>query len=137
MTEPVLLDSGPLGQLAHPRPKHEITNWLEGLASAGIRVVVPEGADYEVRRNLLLEGKSTSLARLNDLKRRLDYLAITTSVMLKAAELWADARRRGRPSADPKELDFDVILAAHRTRMSRATARSQSESCASRVRQRP
>lgn len=32
--------------------------------------------------------------------------------MLKAAELWADARKRGKPTADPKELDGDVILAA-------------------------
>jgi len=32
--------------------------------------------------------------------------------MLKAAEFWADARKRGRPTADPKELDGDVIVAA-------------------------
>jgi hypothetical protein len=32
--------------------------------------------------------------------------------MLKAAELWAEARNRGRPTPDPKELDGDVILAA-------------------------
>ena len=32
--------------------------------------------------------------------------------MTKAAELWAESRRLGRPTADPKELDGDVILAA-------------------------
>ena len=32
--------------------------------------------------------------------------------MLRAAELWAEARRRGRSTADPQVLDCDVILAA-------------------------
>lgn len=32
--------------------------------------------------------------------------------MLRAAQFWAQARKRGRATADPKELDVDVILAA-------------------------
>jgi hypothetical protein len=52
------------------------------------------------------------IARLNALKATLPSLPLTTSIMLRAAELWAQARRRGRPTADPKELDCDVSLAA-------------------------
>jgi hypothetical protein len=38
-------------------------------------------------------------------------VAISTEAMLKAAEFWADTRRRGRPTAHPESLDADVILA--------------------------
>lgn len=61
---------------------------------------------------MLLHGMLASLSRLDALQKTLTYLPITTTVMHKAAELWADARKHGRPTADPRELDCDVILAA-------------------------
>jgi predicted nucleic acid-binding protein len=79
---------------------------------SGVAVIVPEIADYEVRRNLLLEGLTKSVARLDQLKEVLIYQPLTTDVMLRAAEIWAKARRTGMPTADDKELDGDVILAA-------------------------
>lgn len=69
-------------------------------------------ADYELRRSLLLEGLTRSSARLDELEATLTYLPLTTEVMLEAAELWADARKRGLPTADQNELDGDAILAA-------------------------
>jgi len=75
-------------------------------------VFVSEIADYEVRRELIRADRPVGLARLNALKTTLPYLPLTTSIMLRAAELWAEARRRGRPTADPQALDCDVILAA-------------------------
>jgi predicted nucleic acid-binding protein len=82
------------------------------LIVSGAQVFVPEIADYEVRRELLRVGKTQGIARLDLIKNTIGYLPITTSIMLRAAKLWAEARRSGMPTADPKELDCDVILAA-------------------------
>jgi predicted nucleic acid-binding protein len=53
-----------------------------------------------------------ALSRLDELKQELNYLLLSTAQMLKAAELWAMAWKSGLPTADPRELDCDVILAA-------------------------
>jgi len=108
----VILDTGPLGKLAHPNPKPADLHWLNELLHAGIRVYLPEVADFEIRRNLLVYRFVTSIRRLDELKSTLVYMPITTSAMLLAAEFWAELRRSGNPVADPKELDCDVILAA-------------------------
>ena len=112
MIKPWVLDTGPLGRLTHPARNPKIVVWLERQLAEGISVIIPEIADYELRRSLLLENLERSIARLDKLKTMLVYLPITTSVMLRAAELWAEVRRRGRPTADPQALDGDVILAA-------------------------
>ena len=80
--------------------------------SRGTRVIIPEIADYETRRELLRAGKTTSVSRLDALEGTVEYLPLTTTAMRRAAILWAEARRQGRPTADPKALDGDVILAA-------------------------
>lgn len=86
--------------------------WLETMLAHGSQVRVPEIADYEVRRELLRAGKTRGLARLDGLRIRIGYLPITTEVMLKAAEYWAVARQRGRPTAPDQALDCDMILSA-------------------------
>jgi predicted nucleic acid-binding protein len=112
LIERVVLDTGPLGRLAHPRPAAGIQAWFTDLAAAGTIIAVPEVADYEIRRNLILHGLDASIAELDRLKFTLTYLPITTAVMRRAAGLWADARRRGRATAPDHALDCDVILAA-------------------------
>jgi predicted nucleic acid-binding protein len=111
MPEVVLLDAGPLGMVAHPRPAQDIVAWLAQLLAAGIEVLVAEIADYEVRRELLRAGLANSVQRLDQLKATLGFLPITSDAVLKAAEFWAEARRRGRPTAHEKTLDADAILA--------------------------
>lgn len=112
MAKPVLLDTGPLGRIAHPTASPEIAAWFVDLVRQGFEVIVPEIADYELRRNLVLEGLAESVKRLDDLGQRLKYLPLSTEHMRKAADLWAQARKAGQPTADDKSLDGDVILAA-------------------------
>ena len=112
MIRAVILDTGPLARISHPRATPEIFVWLQRLLTSGAAVIVPEIADYEVRRELLRAGKTKGVARLEELKEVLTYLPINTQAMLRAAEFWAEARKKGQPTADPKELDSDVILAA-------------------------
>ena len=74
-------------------------------------MLVPEIADYEVRRELLRARLVKSIRRLDELKATLGFLPISTDAMLKASQFWADARRRGRPTSHEKTLDADAILA--------------------------
>ncbi len=111
----VLLDAGPLGLISNPKAlqiANECRGWMRELTARGVRFCLPEIVDYEVRRELLRGEKVRGLARLDLLKSSIWYLPITTPVMEKAAVLWADVRKRGLPTADPKALDCDVILAA-------------------------
>ena len=85
--------------------------------SAGANVYVSEVADYEVRRELtrlVLSGQLPvpRLARLDQLAAVFSYLSVSTVMWKRAAELWADARRIGRPTASPAALDADVLIAA-------------------------
>jgi len=112
MTKTVMLDSGPLGRIAHPKPNPEIISWLSEFIRANVRIIIPEIADYEVRRSLLLAGLEKSVMRLDQLKQIFVYQPLSTETMLKAAELWAYARRKGKPTASLQALDGDVILAA-------------------------
>lgn len=86
--------------------------WLMGILASGAQVRVAEIADYELRRELLRASRAQGLARLDQLKQTLGYLPITTEAMLMAAEFWARARNLGRPTADDKALDADMILSA-------------------------
>ena len=117
-----VLDAGVLSRLAHAaRAQYQpVGEWVDrNLArrAEGVRVVVPEIADYEVRRKLihLIRGQrasSRSLRRLDELTQTLDDLPLRTPVMRRAAQLWADARAAGVPAAPEAGLDADVILAA-------------------------
>ncbi len=111
----VLLDAGPLGLVTNPKRSPAsvaCAQWLQALVTHGARTIVPEIADYEVRRELLRANKVKGLKRLDALVAHLEYLPLTTEAMRMAADFWAQARQQGAPTADDKALDGDVILAA-------------------------
>ena len=126
MTDRIALDSSPLSLAAHPNERaprvKEVRDWLEAQLAAGAVVFLPEITDYEVRRELLRLRRQRSIERLDGLQTILTYLPLDTPTMRRAAELWATVRQRGTPTADPKEIDPDVILAAQAERVGAVVA---------------
>ncbi len=74
--------------------------------------MLPEIADYEVRRELLRANKTKGIAHLDALGQLIEYLPITTAAMRRAAEFWAQARQQGQQTAADTSIDADMILAA-------------------------
>jgi predicted nucleic acid-binding protein len=91
---------------------HRCHRWLRALLQDGVPIAVPEIVDYEARRELLRIERFDALRLLDELGSSLLYEPLTTAGMRLAAQLWADARRRGRPTAGERAIDVDVILAA-------------------------
>lgn len=115
MRKVIVLDSTPVGLITNPQATAlsvKCQEWFANLFDRGYDIVLPEIIDYEIRRELLRANKISGIKKLNSLKAEIIYLPITTEVMLKAAELWAEVRKKGKPTADYKALDGDVILAA-------------------------
>jgi predicted nucleic acid-binding protein len=111
----IVMDSGVLGLATNPNHTPEslaCSQWLYQRLSEGALVFVPEVADYEVRRELIRANKTKGLLRLDALNAALNYVPLTTATMRLAAQLWAQARQKGRPTAPPGALDCDVLLCA-------------------------
>jgi len=114
----VFLDTGPLGAITNPSPKSQqvsqIKAWAQQMEAANHRLIVPAVADYEQRREHLLRGATASITELDNFINRVPgrYLPVTDSALKRAAQLWADMRKIGLPTADLLELDCDIVLAS-------------------------
>ena len=61
MSKVILLDTHPLSAITHPKVKPEVLKWLKSLQEDGTTLRVPEIADYELRRELIRQGKHKSI----------------------------------------------------------------------------
>lgn len=115
MSRVIVLDTGPIGLITNPKLSAQgiaCNEWLQFHLQSGSRIILPEIADYEVRRELLRANKTKGLSRLEQLAKLIEYLPITTAAMRQAARLWAEARQQGQPTAGDKTIDGDMILVA-------------------------
>jgi len=115
----VFIDSGVLGLLSSPNEKLEVKQcqeWLYSLLSKGVYLISSDLCGYEVRRSFLLNSirgaSNQSIDNLNNLDNLINFLPLTKSVTQQAAQLWAISRFQGIPTANPKNIDVDVIIAA-------------------------
>jgi predicted nucleic acid-binding protein len=122
VSDVLLLDSGPLGLITHPQRSRDvvaITDWLKECVHAGARVLVPAIVYYEIKRELLRANKPLGISRLDAFVNAAPdrYVPLTDDALRLAAELWAQSRQAGRPTADAAALDIDVLLAAQALRV--------------------
>ena len=122
MSRTIVLDSGPLGLITNPRASPAAAacgRWVVDAIRDGAAVMVPEIADYEVRRELIRARRTAGIERLDAFIAEVEFLPVSTAAMRRAASFWAEARQRGRPTAPDPALDGDVILAAQAATLNR------------------
>ena len=110
-----LIDTGPLGFASNPgrgRDAGPLLAWMEREGAEGSAIVAPDVVVYEVKRELIRAGKGPGLRRLAEIVAGMQRLAIDATTWDRAAELWAEARRRGIATAKDAALDADMLIAA-------------------------
>jgi predicted nucleic acid-binding protein len=112
----IVLDTSPVGTISKRKGVPEADacrKWVADCRRAGHQIIVPAIAYYEVARELERVGNTSAILRLDAFcSVPGGYLPLSDSAIRLAVKLWAQARNSGTPTADPKELDCDVLIAA-------------------------
>ncbi|MEA5489454.1 MULTISPECIES: hypothetical protein [Pseudanabaena] len=117
----VFLDSGVIGLLSNPNKRDRAIaceDWLYGLFAKGVYVVSSDICDYEVRRNLVLESmrfekRLQPLTSLDELHDFIDFLPVTSKILISASDVWAKSRLQGQAMSNAASIDVDAIICAH------------------------
>jgi predicted nucleic acid-binding protein len=127
----LLLDTNLLRRLCHPSGHKDVQSWYRGwinhgLAGGDVEFVISAVADYELRR-----GYMYALGRRNDARQSLSQLdelcglwevqQISPRNLRDAAAMWADARRKGTPTASDRDVDWDILIAAQAKELAERT----------------
>lgn len=111
----VFLDSGVLHTLISNSKVKEVIDcqdWFYYILSTGALIVTSAICNYEVKRELIRRKNVKEINNLAQLKNLIDFLPVDEATLELAAELWAEARNKGLPTADNLSLDADVIICA-------------------------
>lgn len=112
----IVLDTSPLSTVTKCLGVIEADayrGWVADCRRAGHRVIAPAIAYFEVARELERSRNIAGIMRLDAFCAVPGcYLPFTDTALRLAVRLWAQARNAGTPTADPKELDCDVLIAA-------------------------
>src|SRR4051812_42525956 len=111
----LMLDTGILACLCHPRAHRDVQAWFHALLLRRPDppdILVSVLAYYELRRKLSRATATASLAQLDDLTQSLTYVPVTLEAARKASELWARLQSDDPMNMRHRVSDADVLVAA-------------------------
>jgi predicted nucleic acid-binding protein len=115
----IFLDTQLIWLIVHPRggaKTLELNAVLARRLDLGDQLTVAEICDFEARREILRRNAPRQLRNLDAFIAVNRFVPIDSASMRLAAEIWAQLRRDGRPTAADAALDCDVILGAQASR---------------------
>jgi tRNA(fMet)-specific endonuclease VapC len=103
---PTLLDTDLLSEVIKQRNSTVVAHAAQYLAQFG-QFAFSSVTRYEIQRGYLSVGATTAITRFETLCQHSSVLAVSDSILDRAAQLWADAFRGGFPQGDA-----DLMIAA-------------------------